>query len=152
MLAGHCKCYGFAKGIGIKILKDGAGSCVHSGGAQLKRKQPLQSPACPENGMRANGSACCMAQLRLRPLIDCLSRADFRICSGLALTPNFSSRITNWGSFRVYLYDNRTRPLKAEETRKASGTVLIGDSEDAPKINQGPGKRKETLETDRAMG
>jgi hypothetical protein len=50
------------------------------------------------------------------------------------------------GIFRVYLYDDHTRPLKAEETRQASGTVQIGDSEDAPKINLRPGRKKETLE------
>ena len=50
------------------------------------------------------------------------------------------------GTFRVYLYDDHTRPLKAEETKQASGTVQIGDSEDAPKINLGPGKKKEALE------
>lgn len=50
------------------------------------------------------------------------------------------------GTFRVYLYDDHTRPIKAEETRQASGTVQIGDSEDAPKIDLAPGKKKETLE------
>jgi len=50
------------------------------------------------------------------------------------------------GTFRVYLYDDHTRPLKAEETKQAVGTVQIGDSEDAPKINLGPGKKKEALE------
>lgn len=50
------------------------------------------------------------------------------------------------GTFRVYLYDDHTKPLKAEQTRLASGTVQIGDSEDAPKIDLAPGKKKETLE------
>jgi hypothetical protein len=50
------------------------------------------------------------------------------------------------GTFRVYLYDDHTRPLKAEETRESSGTVQVGDSDDGPKINLAPGKKKETLE------
>ena len=50
------------------------------------------------------------------------------------------------GTFRVYLYDDHTKPLKAEETRQASGTVQIGESDDAPKIDLAPGKKKETLE------
>jgi hypothetical protein len=49
-------------------------------------------------------------------------------------------------TFRVYLYDDHTKPLKAEETREASGTVQMGTSEDAPKISLAPGKKKETLE------
>jgi hypothetical protein len=49
-------------------------------------------------------------------------------------------------TFRVYLYDDHTKPLKAEETRKASGTVQIGEADDAPKIELAPGKKKETLE------
>ncbi len=56
------------------------------------------------------------------------------------------------GTFRVYLYDDHTKPLKAEQTRQASGTVQIGDSEDAPKINLGPGKKKETLEASLGEG
>ena len=55
-------------------------------------------------------------------------------------------------TFRVYLYDDHTKPLKAEETRQASGTVQIGDSEDAPKINLAPGKKKETLEANLGDG
>jgi hypothetical protein len=50
------------------------------------------------------------------------------------------------GTFRVYLYDDHTKPLKAEETRQASGTVQIGDFDDAPKVDLAPGKKKETLE------
>jgi hypothetical protein len=50
------------------------------------------------------------------------------------------------GKFRVYLYDDHTKPLKAEETRQANGTVQIGESDDAPKIDLAPGKKKETLE------
>jgi hypothetical protein len=49
-------------------------------------------------------------------------------------------------TFRLYLYDDHTKPLKLEETRQASGTIQIGDSEDAPKISLSPGKKKETLE------
>src|SRR3984885_853865 len=56
------------------------------------------------------------------------------------------------GTFRVYLYDDHTKPLKAEQTRQASGTVQIGDSEDAPRINLGPGKKKETLEASLGEG
>jgi len=55
-------------------------------------------------------------------------------------------------TFRVYLYDDHTKPLKAEETRQASGTVQIGDSEDAPKISLAPGKKKETLEANLGDG
>ena len=50
------------------------------------------------------------------------------------------------GTFRVYLYDEYTKPLKAEQVKLASGTIQIGDSEDAPKIPLGPGKKKESLE------
>ncbi len=56
------------------------------------------------------------------------------------------------GTFRVYLYDDHTKPLKAEETRKASGTVQVGESEDAPKIDLAPGKKKETLEANLGNG
>ena len=50
------------------------------------------------------------------------------------------------GTFRVYLYDDHTKPLKADQVKLASGTIQIGDSEDAPKIPLGPGKKKETME------
>ena len=56
------------------------------------------------------------------------------------------------GTFRVYLYDDHTKPLKAEETRKASGTVQIGDADDAPKIDLAPGKIKEALEASLGEG
>jgi hypothetical protein len=56
------------------------------------------------------------------------------------------------GTFRLYLYDAHTRPLIAEETRKASGTVQIGDSEKAPKIMLVPGKADETLEANLGAG
>ncbi len=50
------------------------------------------------------------------------------------------------GTFRVYLYDDHTKPLKADQVKEANGTIQIGDSEDAPKIALGPGKKKETME------
>ena len=56
------------------------------------------------------------------------------------------------GTFRVYLYDDHTKPLKAEQTRLASGTVQVGDSDDAPKIDLAPGKKKETLEANLGAG
>ena len=49
-------------------------------------------------------------------------------------------------TFRVYLYDDHTKPLKADQVKEASGTIQIGDSVDAPKITLGPGKKKETME------
>lgn len=56
------------------------------------------------------------------------------------------------GTFRVYLYDDHTKPLKVEETRQASGTLQIGESEDSPKIDLAPGKKKETLEASLGNG
>lgn len=50
------------------------------------------------------------------------------------------------GTFRVYLYDEYAKPLKLEQVKLASGTIQIGDSEDAPKISLGPGKKKESME------
>lgn len=44
------------------------------------------------------------------------------------------------GTFRVYLYDEYAKPLKLEQVKLASGTIQIGDSEDAPKIPLGPEK------------
>jgi len=55
-------------------------------------------------------------------------------------------------TFRVYLYDDHTKPLKAEETKQANGTVQVGDSEDAPKVDLAPGKKKETLEANLGNG
>jgi hypothetical protein len=43
-------------------------------------------------------------------------------------------------TFRVYLYDDHTKPLKAEETKQAGQG---GDSGDAPKIDLLPGKEEE---------
>jgi hypothetical protein len=56
------------------------------------------------------------------------------------------------GTFRVYLYDDHTKPLKADQTRLASGTVQVGESDDAPKIDLAPGKKKETLEANLGNG
>ncbi len=56
------------------------------------------------------------------------------------------------GTFRVYLYDEYTKPLKAEETRLASGTVQVGESDNAPKIDLAPGKERETLEANLGSG
>ncbi len=50
------------------------------------------------------------------------------------------------GTFRVYLYDDHTKPLKPDQVKLTSGTIQIGDSEDAPKVPLGPGKKKEALE------
>ena len=50
------------------------------------------------------------------------------------------------GIFRVYLYDELTKPLKADQAKQASGTIQIGELEDAPKIALAPGKREETME------
>ena len=36
------------------------------------------------------------------------------------------------GTFKVYLYDAYTKPLPADKVRKASGTLQIGDADDAP--------------------
>jgi hypothetical protein len=56
------------------------------------------------------------------------------------------------GTFRVYLYDDHTKPLKAEETRQASGTVQVGESDEAPKIPLAPGKKKETMDANLGSG
>ena len=56
------------------------------------------------------------------------------------------------GTFRIYLYDAHTQPLKAEQTKLAGGTVQIGDSENAPKIKLAPGKIAETLEANLGDG
>jgi len=56
------------------------------------------------------------------------------------------------GTFRIYLYDAHTQPLKAEQTRLAGGTVQIGDSENAPKIKLAPGKIAEALEANLGNG
>jgi hypothetical protein len=56
------------------------------------------------------------------------------------------------GTFLVCLYDDNTKHLKVEETRQASGTMQIGESDDAPKIDLSPGKKKETLEASLGNG
>jgi hypothetical protein len=56
------------------------------------------------------------------------------------------------GTFRVYLYDDHTKPLKAEQTRQANGTLQVGESEEGPKIDLAPGKKKETLEASLGNG
>ena len=66
-----------------------------------------------------------------------MSLDNFHHLEGVILPP---------ATLRIYLYDDHTKPLKAEETRKTSGTVQIGDSDDAPKISFAPGKKKETIE------
>jgi len=38
------------------------------------------------------------------------------------------------GIFRVYLYDEYTKPLSAAKVKQASGTVQVGESADAPRI------------------
>jgi len=52
----------------------------------------------------------------------------------------------------VYLYDDHGKPFNTEETRQTSGTVQVGESEDAPKIDLAPGKKKETLEANLGNG
>ena len=47
------------------------------------------------------------------------------------------------GTFRVYLYDEYTKPLKTDQMKLASGTIQIGDSEDAPKIPLGQEERND---------
>jgi len=37
-------------------------------------------------------------------------------------------------TFRLYLYDAYTRPLKPAQVKLAEGTLQVGDAEDAPKI------------------
>ena len=50
------------------------------------------------------------------------------------------------GIFRVYLYDAYTMPLSIEKMKKASGTVQVGDSPDAPKLPLTLSKDGKTLE------
>jgi len=38
------------------------------------------------------------------------------------------------GIFRVYLYDSHTKPLAPDRMKQVSGTVIVGDSDDAPEI------------------
>ena len=50
------------------------------------------------------------------------------------------------GIFRAYLYDAYTKPLSREKLKKASGTVQVGDSPDAPKLPLVLSKDGKTLE------
>lgn len=50
------------------------------------------------------------------------------------------------GTFRVYFYDDHTKPLKAYQMKEVAGTVQIGDAENAPKLQLSQGKKKETME------
>ena len=50
------------------------------------------------------------------------------------------------GIFRVYLYDAYTMPLSVAKMKKASGTVQVGDSPDAPKLPLVLSKDGKTLE------
>jgi hypothetical protein len=38
------------------------------------------------------------------------------------------------GIFRVYVYDSFTKPLSLEQMKQVSGTVLVGESDNAPEI------------------
>jgi hypothetical protein len=48
--------------------------------------------------------------------------------------------------FRVYLYDAYTKPLSAAKVTQASGTVQIGESDNAPRVPLVVGKDGRTLE------
>jgi hypothetical protein len=50
------------------------------------------------------------------------------------------------GIFKVYLYDAFTKPLSAADVQQASGSVQVGDSENAPRIPLAMGKDGRTLE------
>jgi hypothetical protein len=50
------------------------------------------------------------------------------------------------GIFRLYLYDDHTKPLNEEEAKQVSGTIQIGESENSPNIPLVPGNKKEMLE------
>ena len=50
------------------------------------------------------------------------------------------------GIFRVYLYDAYTAPLSVQQMKKASGTVQVGESPDAPKMPLALSKDGKTLE------
>ncbi len=50
------------------------------------------------------------------------------------------------GIFKVYLYDAFTKPLSAMEVQQASGSLQLGDSENAPKIPLVVGKDGRTLD------
>ena len=50
------------------------------------------------------------------------------------------------GIFRIYLYDEYTKPLSAAKVEQASGTVQVGESADAPRIPLVVGKDVQALE------
>ena len=50
------------------------------------------------------------------------------------------------GMFRIYLYDDHTKPLTEAEMTRVRGTIQVGESDNAPIISLSPGSRKETLE------
>ena len=52
------------------------------------------------------------------------------------------------GTFRVYVYDAFTRPLPPDQVRQISGTVVVGDSENAPEVPLSLSSDGETLQSD----
>ena len=50
------------------------------------------------------------------------------------------------GIFRVYLYDSHTAPLSPDQMKQASGTVLVGESDNAPEIQFTLSRDGKTLE------
>ena len=48
--------------------------------------------------------------------------------------------------FKVYLYDAFTKPLSSAKVQQVSGTVQVGESDNAPKIPLVVGKSGHTLE------
>ena len=52
------------------------------------------------------------------------------------------------GIFRVYLYDSHTQPLPAARMKQASGTVRIGDADNAPEVPLKLSTDGRTLEAD----
>jgi hypothetical protein len=54
------------------------------------------------------------------------------------------------GVFRIYFYDEHTKPLNETEMKKVHGTVQLGETDSALKIPLVPGIKKETLEANLA--
>lgn len=52
------------------------------------------------------------------------------------------------GTFKVYLYDAYTKPLPVDKVSMASGTLQIGDANDAPIIPLVVAKDRQTLQAD----
>jgi hypothetical protein len=52
------------------------------------------------------------------------------------------------GTFKVYLYDAYTKPLPIDKVPKVSGTVQIGDADDAPMVPLVIAKDRQTLVAD----